>query len=147
MVNSHSTRESVLKIHSKNKPFCARGGNRTLHVQYRLSLFFTKVLATFSILAQNVRMHIFPELSFNSVESVLGAGIEHYMFSTGCRYFSSVKISGNLFDSQPSHPVYSPYFVLGAGIEPARPCGHKILSLAWLPITPPERRRYFSIKV
>jgi hypothetical protein len=27
--------------------------------------------------------------------------------------------------------------VPGAGIEPARPYGHKILSLAWLPITPP----------
>ena len=27
--------------------------------------------------------------------------------------------------------------VPGAGVEPARPCGHKILSLAWLPITPP----------
>ena len=27
-------------------------------------------------------------------------------------------------------------FVPRAGLEPARPCGHKILSLAWLPITP-----------
>ncbi len=25
------------------------------------------------------------------------------------------------------------------GLEPIRPCGHEILSLAWLPITPPRR--------
>ncbi len=31
--------------------------------------------------------------------------------------------------------------VPGAGIEPARPCGHKILSLAWLPITPSRHAR------
>ena len=36
-------------------------------------------------------------------------------------------------------------FVPGAGIEPARPCGHKILSLAWLPITP-SGHTYYSIR-
>ncbi len=31
-----------------------------------------------------------------------------------------------------------------AGIEPARPYGHKILSLAWLPITPPGQEAIIS---
>ena len=35
--------------------------------------------------------------------------------------------------------------VPGAGIEPARPYGHKILSLACLPI-PPSRLLYFAIE-
>lgn len=31
-------------------------------------------------------------------------------------------------------------FVPGAGLEPARPSGHKILSLACLPVPPPRQR-------
>lgn len=48
----------------------------------------------------------------------------------------------------PRHFRFTP--VPGAGLEPARPYGHKILSLAWLPITPPGqlvcvyRKRVFS---
>ena len=38
----------------------------------------------------------------------------------------------NLFPNQP-------HLVLGAGVEPARAIAHKILSLACLPIPPPER--------
>ena len=35
------------------------------------------------------------------------------------------------------------YFVFGAGIEPARANAHKILSLACLPIPPPEHTLLF----
>ncbi len=45
----------------------------------------------------------------------------------------------------PEHSFHFVQSVLGAGIEPARPCGHKILSLAWLPITPPEHAGNHSI--
>lgn len=78
-----------------------------------------------------------------------GAGIETYRFSTRCRSFC--KRADNSFDSALRICIHKSYahsrhkvktlfrglnLVPGAGIEPARPCGHKILSLAWLPITP-----------
>ncbi len=35
--------------------------------------------------------------------------------------------------------------VPGAGLEPARPCGPKILSLVRLPITPPGQHDYIEL--
>ena len=77
-----------------------------------------------------------------------GAGIEHYMFSIPIGYVASG--NRNIYSIGLRFPHESlPDFLLhnslrslvpGAGIEPARPYGHKILSLAWLPITPPGQK-------
>ncbi len=59
---------------------CVQGGNRTLHVQYTLSIFY------FRLTPQKISGKVFDpatKLSF-----VSRAGIEHYMFSTPCRYFT-----------------------------------------------------------
>lgn len=52
-------------------------------------------------------------------------------YSPCLRLFCSCTNNGVLRDA-------SPLVVLGTGIEPARPCGHQILSLMRLPIPPPE---------
>lgn len=57
-----------------------------------------------------------------------------YCFAVLTIYLKSFSIP---LDKIKTELKLSNYSVPGAGIEPARPYGHKILSLACLPISPP----------
>ena len=85
-----------------------------------------------------------------------GAGVGHINFLSVTKnfrdpdflIFSAEKISKNLSTParKPSSwlaPLQKRFAYLpGAGVEPARPYGHKILSLACLPIPPPGRFKF-----
>ena len=49
-------------------------------------------------------------------------------------------VASNVASKKTPLSVKEAFYVPGAGLEPARPNGHKILSLACLPIPPPGQK-------
>lgn len=83
---------------------------------------------------QDLNIIILPNAFSGSVQAI-DISLQEYLISL----FKSARRFSDKKHRRPEHSSHFAQFVPGAGLEPARPIGHDILSVACLPI-PPSRR-------